>query len=274
MSVVLSLPKDVGFTAIDPTDSWLPVVELDPARLRDFQSLLADLGLTVPAISTARRSVIDAEHGLDMAYSHRLLELAPQLGAGIVSFGLFQALTPPQLEALWFWHATGHVNPDDAQTRATAAARIRELADHAEQLGLQISLEMYEDTYLGTAESAARFVEEVGHPACGLNPDIGNLIRLHRPIEKVQTMLDLTLPHANYWHVKNYLRDEDPATGAYFSAPVPMEIGLINYRSAIRQALSLGYSGPFLCEHYGSDSMGVAGLNQTYIRSILAAALA
>ena len=58
-----------------------------------------------------------------------------------------------------------------------------------------------------------KFLEEVGHDACGLNPDIGNFVRLHRPIEPVQDMLDKLLPHTNYWHVKNYLRDEDPATG-------------------------------------------------------------
>jgi sugar phosphate isomerase/epimerase len=56
-------------------------------------------------------------------------------------------------------------------------------------------------------------LEEVGHDACGLNPDIANFIRLHRPIEPVQEMLDKVLPYARYWHVKNYLHDEDPATG-------------------------------------------------------------
>jgi hypothetical protein len=38
------------------------------------------------------------------------------------------------------------------------------------------------------------FLHEVGHEACGLNPDIGNFIRLHRPMEPVQHMLDKVLP--------------------------------------------------------------------------------
>ena len=83
------------------------------------------------------------------------------------------------------------------------------------------------------ATARSKFLEEVGHDACGLNPDIGNFIRLHRPIEPVQDMLDKVLPHANYWHVKNYARDEDPATGQVMTFPVPMEFGLINYRAAI-----------------------------------------
>ena len=34
-------------------------------------------------------------------------------------------------------------------------------------------------------------------------------------------MLDKVLPYANYWHVKNYLPDEDPKTGQVMTFPVP-----------------------------------------------------
>jgi len=267
--------KDLGFTEIDPTDTWVRVADLEPTRLKEFQSLLADFELTIPAISTSRRSVLDAEHGEEyLAYSHRLLDVAAELGVKMVSFGFFQAVTPAQQKVLWFWLVDGYKDPDDAQVRAKAASLIRELAEHAKQNGQEITLEMYEDTYVGTCDSAVAFLEEVDHEACGLNPDIGNFIRLHRPIEPVQTMFDKVLPHANYWHVKNYLRDEDPATGAIMSFPVPMDQGLINYRSAIRQALDLGFSGAFLCEHYGSDGLGVCAQNREYIRGVLAGALA
>ena len=51
---------DAGFTELDPTDSWLRVADLSPSRLREFQYLVKTLGLTIPAISTTRRSsVID-----------------------------------------------------------------------------------------------------------------------------------------------------------------------------------------------------------------------
>jgi len=53
--------------------------------------------------------------------------------------------------------------------------------------------------------------------------------------------------------------------------PVPMDIGLINYRAAIAQALTLGFRGAFLCEHYGSDAITVIAKNRAYIRDILAA---
>lgn len=267
--------RRLGFTEVDPTDTWVRVADLEPVRLKEFKEVLVDTGLTIPAISTSRRSVMDAKHGEEyLAYSHRLLDVAAELDVKMVSFGFFQDMTPEQQKVLWFWLVDGYKDPDDAQVRAKAAGLIRELAEHAKQNGQEITLEMYEDTYVGTCDSAVAFLQEVDHEACGLNPDIGNFIRLHRPIESVQSMFDKVLPHANYWHVKNYLRDEDPATGTVMTFPVPMEQGLINYRSVIRQALDLGYTGAFLTEHYGSDSLGVCARNREYIRGVLAGALA
>ena len=138
---------------------------------------------------------------------------------------------------------------------------------------MQISLEMYEDTFLGTPEGAVQFLKDVDHAAVGINPDVGNLIRLHRPMPKGEDMYDIVLPYANYWHIKNYIRDEDPTTGSYMSAPVPLKYGTINYRAVIRKALKLGYTGPFMVEHYGSDWLGVGAENAEYIRDVLRSAL-
>lgn len=133
---------------------------------------------------------------------------------------------------------------------------------------------MYEDTYIGTPDEAVGFIRDVDHDAVGLNPDLGNLIRLHRPMPHFSEMFAKVLPYANFWHIKNYSRDYDPATGAYSSAPLPLKYGYINYRQMIRLALELGYSGPFCCEHYGSDSLGVCAENREYIQQVLSSALA
>jgi sugar phosphate isomerase/epimerase len=146
---------------------------------------------------------------------------------------------------------------------------LRELGKHAAEVGLKMSLEMYEDTYLGTADSSVRLVEEIGLDNVGLNPDIGNLIRLHRPIEDWREMFAKTLPYANYWHVKNYMRDE-AADGSWATAfPTTMETGLINYRQVVRDALALGFEGIFLMEQYGGDSLGVCATNRDYLRTLL-----
>ncbi|MFT8396512.1 sugar phosphate isomerase/epimerase family protein [Propionibacterium sp.] len=267
----LNQVAELGFTQIDPMDDWIPIAELSPKRFEEFQALLDKVGLGVAAISIGRNSVVDKEHGLrNLATIHATIDRAADLGATIVNVGFQQGLTDAQKHALWFWLEEGH--HDDPALRQLAVERVRELGDHAQQRGLEISLEMYEDTYLGTPEDAVSFFREVDHPAVGINPDIGNLIRLHRPMPSASSMYEKVLPFANYWHIKNYLRDEDPATESYFSAPVPLEHGVIDYRTIIRKALILGYSGPFMTEHYGSDWLGVGATNAQYIRQVLTGA--
>ncbi|MFD7812192.1 sugar phosphate isomerase/epimerase family protein [Streptomyces sp. NPDC059785] len=267
----LSEVAGAGFTEVDPTDSWLRVADLSDARRAEFATAVKEAELTVPAVSTARRSVIDPEHGADnLAYGHRVIDAAVQLGAGVVSFGFFRALTPAQRDALWFWTAQGAKDPDDIDTWKLAVARIRELALHADEVGVEVSLEMYEDTYLGTADSAVKFVRDVDHPRVGLNPDLGNLQRLHRPVERAEAMVEKTLPYANYWHVKNYYRSEDATSGHIVTFPAPMESGVINYRKSVQYAIDHGFRGAFCVEHYGGDGLSVSATNRDYLRRLLA----
>lgn len=102
----------LGFTEVDPTNTWVRVADLEPSLLTAFKDVLADVGLTIPAISTSRRSVLDADRGEEyLAYSHRLLDVAVELAVSMVSFGFFQALTPEQQRVLWFWLVDGYKDP-------------------------------------------------------------------------------------------------------------------------------------------------------------------
>ncbi|MGH3629259.1 MAG: sugar phosphate isomerase/epimerase family protein [Sciscionella sp.] len=259
---------DAGFTDVDLTDSWVKPGDLSTARRDELQDAAREAGLRARSISAIRCSVIDAQHGEDnLAYSHRTLEAAAHLGVGVVSFGLHQALTAEQQEQLWFWTVSGHVDPvGDPDAWNLAVGRLAELGRHAAEVGVLVSLEMYEDTYLGTADSAVRLVQDIGLANVGLNPDIGNLIRLHRPVEDWREIAEKTLPWSNFWHAKNYSRDEDVATGNYFAVPAPMESGLISYREAFRIAISVGFQGVVCVEHYGGDGLSVCASNRDYLR--------
>ena len=261
---------DLGFDAVDITDSWLRPGDLSSSRLGELGSVLRTAGLEALAISAIRRSVIDpAEGDANLAYSHRTIEAASALGCPIVSVGLHRPLLPRQRAALWFWTVDGPRDLQDRETYRQAATRLRELGQHGEEVGVELSLELYEGTLLGTAESAVRLLEQIGHPNVGLNPDIGNLVRQHGVIEPIDIMLDLTLPYANYWHLKNYLRLEDSTTGQVLTTPATMEHGVINYRSAIKEAVGLGFRGPFCVEHYGGDMLGIMKTNLEYTRTVI-----
>lgn len=267
--------RNVGFDAVDLTDSWLKPADLPAHRLAEFKDVLHTAGLSAPVLSIVRTSVVDPVNGAaNFDYTLRSVETAAELGAGTLSLGLHQPLTPAQRQRLWFWTAEGAGDPPgDADTWHLAVQRFREIGRRAAAYGMLVSLELYEDTYLGTADSAVRLIEEIGMANVGLNPDIGNLVRLHRPIESWQEILHKTLPYTNYWQVKNYFRDENPDTGSVTSSPAPLELGFINYRHAVREAVTAGFSGVFCCEHYGGDGLGVSAMNQRYLRTLLEAAL-
>ena len=262
-----------GFTEVDLTDTWLKVGNLEASRLTELGDVLRQTGLRPEAVSAIRCSVIDPDAGEEnLAYSHRTIAAAAQLGCSVVSVGLHRALAAKQRDVLWFWTVDGPKDDDSPETWQLAVHRLRELGEHARDVGVALSLEMYEDTLLGSAESAVRLVQDIDRSTVGLNPDLGNLFRLHRDIESFQSAVEACLPLSNYWHVKNYYRDTEPATGAVVSLPAPMYSGSMNYRAAVKTAVDLGYTGPFCVEHYGGDGLSVMAENRTYLRKLLAVA--
>lgn len=265
---VLTEVKEAGFANADLTDSWVRPGDLSKERLVEFKQTAENVGIGIPVISAIRRSVIHQTDWADnLAYSHRTIDAAAELGCEVVSFGLHQAITPEQQKQLWFWTVEGYKDPvGDKEVWGKAVSRIRELGKHAADAGVLLSLEMYEDTYLGTADSSVQLVQDIGLANVGLNPDLGNLIRLHRPIEDWREMVAKTMPYSNYWHMKNYIRDEDVARDSYITMPAPMESGLINYREAFKVALAAGYQGIICAEHYGGDGLSVTARNQEYLR--------
>ncbi|WP_120522104.1 sugar phosphate isomerase/epimerase family protein [Arthrobacter celericrescens] len=261
---------DVGFTLAELADSHVRPADLEASRRDEFLAVAQSHGVGIPSVHLQRQSVIMPGHEeRNLDYAHRTIDAAAEWGMEVFSTGLHQPFSRAQREALWFWTAEGPKDPDDREMWDTAVRRIRELGKHAAELGLIMSLEVYEDTYLGTADSAVRFIEDVGLENVGLNPDVANLIRLHRPVEDWRELYDKTLPYANYWHVKNYTRDEAADGSWATSVPSTMEMGLINYRQVFRDAVAAGFNGIILAEHYGGDSLGVCATNQKYIRTLL-----
>jgi sugar phosphate isomerase/epimerase len=258
---------DAGFSAVDLTDSWVRPGDLSATDLTEFAAAIREAGLTSPVISVTRKSVISPARGSDnLAYAHRTIDAAAALGVSVVCLGFHEPLSEAQRARLWFWTAEGHRDSDDQETRSLAVDRMRDLGRHAAEVGVLLSLELYEDTLLGTGPSSVRLIDEIGMRNVGLNPDIGNLIRLHRPVEDWRELASLTLPYANYWQVKNYARDEDPATSLYTAVPSPLQFGLINYREAFAIAIAVGFQGIICTEHYGGDGLSASAANQEYLR--------
>jgi sugar phosphate isomerase/epimerase len=259
-----------GFRAAEIPSAWLPLGDMSPQELEALRAVLRETGIRPVATSVVRKNIIDPQHGdANLAATHRAIDAAATIGSPHVSLGMHEDLTVEQIDSTWFWTVPGNRNPEDPETRALAVRRLQELADHAAQVGVDLSLETYEGTYLGSADGAVEFITDIDRDNVGVNPDLGNLIRAQEPIEAWEAMTVKLLPYANYWHVKNYSRAENPVTGSYFSVPSSLAGGLINYRKAVRYAIAHGFRGAFLCENYGGDGLAVTAEHQRYLRELL-----
>src|SRR5689334_7316668 len=196
---VLAEIADLGFDHVELADSHIRPADLDPTRRAELVATAEKHGVAIPSVHVQRQSVIMPGHEKrNLDYAHRTIDAAAEMGMSVFSTGLHQPFSAAQKRALWFWTAEGPRDPiDDPETWGAAVAGIRELGEHAASVGMLVSLELYEDTYLGTADSAVRFVQDVGLDNVGLNPDVGNLIRLHRPVEDWREIYAKTLPYAN-----------------------------------------------------------------------------
>ena len=104
----LNLVPELGFTEVDPTDTWVRVADLSPDGRLDFQSVLEDAGLTIPGDLhlAPQRHGPRARQGIPRVQPPPARQAAA-IGVPMVSFGFFQAFTPAQEKVLWFWLADG-----------------------------------------------------------------------------------------------------------------------------------------------------------------------
>jgi sugar phosphate isomerase/epimerase len=260
--------KGAGFHGVELHDNWLPFPSFDHAQIKKLTDALTESVLEAPAFAIARKSVIEPGLGeANLSYTLRGLEVAHELGASTVCLGLHPMLTAEQKDARFFWLAAGRRDSEDQTTWLTAVKRLQKVANRAGDLGLLISLEFYEDTLLGSPESALRLVADINASHVGLNPDIGNLIRLDREVDHWRQLLGKMLPVTNYWHVKNYTREM--AGSSYITNPTSLEHGVIDYPEALEMAELAGFTGRIVCEQYSDDWLEVLLENRMYLEGLL-----
>jgi sugar phosphate isomerase/epimerase len=261
-----------GFDWVDVVDTWLPFGDLTVRQADALAGAVTASGLRLAGMSAIRRSVIDPVDGMvNLAYTHRALDVAAAAGAPVLSIGFHRPLTT--LQQQWsFWSVPGSGDDlGDPEVWGLAVERLSELVKHAADVGVALSLELYEDTLLGSGAMAARLVEEIGSPALGINADLANLYRVPRRLtEGWLEAFAVCLPHLNYWHVKNYRRAEGYPDGPFLAWPTQLADGDINYRALLAMAVDAGYTGPISIEQYGGDGLTAQCAGLRYLTDLLA----
>lgn len=261
-----------GFRYVELSSRWVDLTLQRPARVEELRAVCAGLGIGVAGYLVGGRTVVDGTRET-VDYTLASIEAAAAVGAGTVCLGLHPAIGRRPGGPEWFWNGPAPVADDDPAERERVVRLYRLFAERAASVGIQATVEMYPGTYVGTAAGAVEFVADVGHPALGLNPDLGNLVRVQGPVEDWDEVARLTLPVTNYWHVKNYARAELPGRQGIVTHPASLEQGVISYRAAVGYAIAAGFAGTIVTEHYGGDGLGVSAGNRDYLRRLLRAAL-
>lgn len=138
----------------------------------------------------------------------------------------------------------GFLESDDPAQARRVRQRVAELADAAAERGLELLMETGQET----AACLQRFLEEMNHPALGVNFDPANMILYGAgdPIEAVGR-LGTWIKHV---HVKDALRAAEPGT---WGREVPWgegEVGGAAFLEALRRA---GFAGVLAIEREAGE---------------------
>ena len=99
--------------------------------------------------------------------------------------------------------------PDEAFEGAADA--LRRLADAAVDVGVDLTIELHQGSIVDTSERLLRLLDLVDYANVGANPDIANNLQTTPPPgETWRDAIERLAPRANYWHVKNLRRIDDP----------------------------------------------------------------
>jgi sugar phosphate isomerase/epimerase len=122
--------------------------------------------------------------------------------------------------------------------------RIRRLADAANKKNIILLLETGQES----AEELRHFLEELDHPAIGVNFDPANMILYDKgnPIEAVQTLASWV----KHIHVKDAIRTKEPGT---WGAEVPWGNGQVDSKAFLNTLEEIGFEGTLAIEREAGD---------------------
>jgi len=209
---------------------------------------------------TQQRQVIDQVK--------RQADIAAALGAKTmrhdVTRGPDNPLNNPAVQATTFAQVLKHIVP-----------AIREIADHAQTLGLKTSLENH-GFYMQASARVEKLILAVDHPNYGLTIDFGNFLCVNEdPVLAVTRLAKYAImAHVKDFHVKP--KKLAPPAG-WFATPTPIALrgaiaghGVVDIPRQLRILKRAGYDGYLSLEFEGMEEprFGVEhGLN--YLRQIL-----
>jgi sugar phosphate isomerase/epimerase len=133
----------------------------------------------------------------------------------------------------------GFMSHADAEGYRKFCSRIQELADAAQEKGVMLLLETGQET----AEALRAFLNELNHPALGVNFDPANMILygMGDPIEAIRILS----PWIRHVHIKDAVKSSVAGT---WGEEVPWGDGEVNCAAFMQVLEEIGYTGALAIE--------------------------
>ncbi len=244
------------------------------AEVRELRRELEDAGVPCAALRAGGGFAHPQVAKRNRQRLHDAIRTAAWIGAAVVNTAISMPTdNPPGLVG---GGVGRRVSPGGSRTAGEAdfeitARHLREAADLAAGLGVDIAIELHQHSIADNAWSCLHLLDLIDRPNVGVNPDLGNLYwNYEQPEESAEACILALAPKAKYWHCKQLQRLHIPELeGAYFSL-VPLPDGGIDYRFAIAAMVEAGYDGYLAIEGVREgDQLYRDGRSVEYCRQIL-----
>ena len=231
----------LGFDGVE-----IPVFNPDPAAYAKLGRRLDDLGLARTGVTV--RSATDCPISPDAAVRQRGID-ATKRAIDCCATGGMELLVGPYYAALGQFSGAGPT----ADEWQRGVASMHAMAEHAGtcQVGLALEhLNRFETYLLNTAADNARFVREVGHPACGVLYDT-----FHSHMEEKSVSAAIRACTAELRHV--HISESDRSTPG---------VGQVNWGETFDELARVGYDGWLTIEAFGLALPSLAAATRIWRR--------
>lgn len=124
------------------------------------------------------------------------------------------------------------------------AAALREVGARAGGLGIDVSIEVHQQSITDNSWSTLHMLDLIDSPHVFANPDLGNIYWCYDiPEESTEDAIVALAPRSKYWHCKNLQRVHIPENEHAIFIRVPLPDGEIDYRFAISAMHDAGFDG-------------------------------
>ena len=264
----LQKAREIGFEGIE-----LPRMNLSEAEIYTLRSHLEDAGMPCVAIRGGGGAANPRVAAGNKQAMINGVNFAAKIGANVVNTTVTTPPRNPNGKGTYRGEFVSQGSSCQASTidHERTASAVSEVAAHAADLNVSISIEIHQNSIVDNSWSALHLLELIDSPNVGINPDLGNIYWTYDiPEESCEDAIVELAPHVNYWHCKSLYRVHIPDLETAIYVQVPLPDGEIDYRFAIAALLDVNFDGYLAIEgvRYG-DQFHQDGRSVAYVKSVL-----